>query len=72
MEKSQKLEMIFKDTDGTSSKISVDDPKSDLTEETVRSAMNAIIDASVFETSSGELKRAVGASIITTTEDEFF
>lgn len=72
MEKTQKLEMLFKDSEGSNSKISVDDPKSDLTEETVKNAMTEIIAADVFKTNNGDLKLVVGASIVTTTEDELF
>lgn len=72
VEKTQKLEMVFKDSEGSNTKISVDDPKSDLTEETVKTAMTEIIASDVFETSNGDLKLVVGASIVTTTEDELF
>jgi hypothetical protein len=72
VEKTQKLEMVFKDSEGSNSKISVDDPKPDLTEETVKNAMTEIIASDVFETNNGDLKLVVGASIVTTTEDEVF
>lgn len=71
MEK-KRLELDFKNEDGSNVKVAVDNPKSDLTEEIVKTAMKSIIEKDIFQTTGGSLKLVAGASIVTTTEAEFF
>lgn len=47
------LELVFLATDGRTVRVVVNEPKENLDEETIKNAMNEIITADVFETSSG-------------------
>jgi len=47
------LELVFLDSDGKTVRLSVNDPKEDLNAETIKDAMEQIIAANIFETSSG-------------------
>lgn len=66
------LELEFKNAEGRNCKVSIDDPKEDLTDEVVRTAMENIISQNIFETSGGELKLVVGADIVVTSETKLF
>ncbi|MCT4619343.1 MAG: DUF2922 domain-containing protein [Marinisporobacter sp.] len=66
----KRLEMIFKNEGGKTTKLSVDNAKEDLTKEQVEVAMQEIIDKNVFETSSGLLTGIDSARIVTTDVDE--
>lgn len=66
----KKLEMIFKNQLGRTTKISVDNARDDLTELEVQTAMQTIIDKNVFETSSGELVAIDSARIVATDVQE--
>ncbi|MCT4663008.1 MAG: DUF2922 domain-containing protein [Tissierellales bacterium] len=69
MEKKQCLILGFKDVDDHTVNLKISDPKPDLTEEQVKTAMESIIEKNVFESQNGDLKTIVTASIVTTTED---
>ena len=49
------LELLFKNTAGKNARISVQDPKEDLTTEEVQALMDNILDKNVFETPGGDL-----------------
>ncbi|KGG79970.1 hypothetical protein Y919_08770 [Caloranaerobacter azorensis H53214] len=65
-----KLEMIFKNQLDKKTIISVDNPKDDLTEEEVSTAMNEIILKNIFSSSGGDLVAISGARIVTTNVQE--
>jgi hypothetical protein len=69
MEKKQCLILGFKDVDDHLVNLKISDPKPDLTEEQVKTAMESIIEKNVFESQNGDLKTIVTASIVTTTEN---
>lgn len=58
------LELLFLNEEGKSVKISVDDPRPDVTPEELETAMDAIIAANVFTSSGGNFVEAVGARVI--------
>ena len=58
------LEMFFMNAAGKTSRISVADPKEDLTQEQVQTAMDTIVSNNVFDTPGGDLIRAVSARIV--------
>lgn len=60
------LELVFKDAAGEKKVISITDPKDKVNAETARTAMQAIIDADVFETAGGSLTEVVEARLRTT------
>ena len=63
------LQMIFSNTEGRNSTISVADPNPALTEMEVDMVMDSIITKNVFETTGGELVGKVRAQVVTRTVD---
>ena len=66
----KKLEMEFLNAINKKYVISIDDPKFDLTQEEVQTAMEAIISDNVFEVSMADLAEAVEGRIVTTTVEK--
>ncbi len=66
----KKLEMEFLNSLNKKYVISLDDPKFDLTQEEVQTAMEAIISDNVFTVSLADLAEVVEARIITTQVDK--
>ena len=66
-----RLEMTFKNSEGRSSKISVDDAKADLTEQEINDAMDEILDKNIFTSNGGEFIEKTKAELITTQVTEF-
>lgn len=69
MEK-KKLELEFLSEGRKKYTITVDDPKSDLTQEEVKTAMEAIIKDNIFTVSLANLAEAVEARIVTTSVEK--
>ena len=69
MEK-KKLEMEFLSAINKKYIISIDEPKFDITQEEVRTAMESIISDNVFEVSMADLAEVVEARIVTTTVEK--
>ncbi|MDF2948978.1 MAG: hypothetical protein K0R07_1004 [Sedimentibacter sp.] len=65
----KKLVMIFKNAEGKSSTLTVEEPKAGLTDAEVRTVMDAIIAQNVFNTNGGDLVTVKSAEIISTTEE---
>lgn len=65
----KRLVMTFKTIEGTSSTLTVDEPKDGLSETEVRAVMDSIIEKNIFNTNGGDLVEIKSASIITTTEE---
>ena len=70
MERLSRLQMDFKNTAGKNARLTVDQPKADLTPEVVHAAMEGILAQDVFSSKSGDLASIVGAQIVTTTTQE--
>lgn len=66
----KKVEMIFEDVSKSTMKITVDNIKDDLTEGTVKTAMQAIIEKDIFETKNGSLSVISDAKIVEITETD--
>jgi hypothetical protein len=66
---SKKLSMTFATALGSTSSLSLDEPRTDITEEEVRTVMQSIITENIFNTSSGDLTEIKSAEIITTTTE---
>ncbi len=58
--------MIFKNEEGKSAKLTVEDCREDLKASDVQSAMQTIIDKNIFSMGNGELREILSANIITT------
>lgn len=66
MDENKKLVMIFRNSAGKNVTISIDDPKDDLTEEQIKTAMGLIVEKNVFKKNDYALVEAVEAQIVTT------
>lgn len=66
-----RLEMTFKNSEGRSNKISVDNAKPDLTQEEVNTAMDGILSNNIFTSSGGELTDKIKAELVATEIIEF-
>ena len=71
MKQTSTLVMVFKNRAGKNVSISIDDPRDDLTEAEIKSAMELIIVKDVFKKKNFSLTQAVGAKIINTETDEY-
>ncbi|MFS8540594.1 MAG: DUF2922 domain-containing protein [Tissierellales bacterium] len=69
MEKSI-LEMEFLDSQGKKFKITIDEPREDLTEMEIRAAMDEIVQKNVFFTSTGDIVAVSGARYVRTLVEE--
>ncbi|MDD4569473.1 MAG: DUF2922 domain-containing protein [Tepidanaerobacteraceae bacterium] len=58
------LELIFKNVAGRNARISMKDPKDDLTTEEVQTLMDNIVAKDVFDSTGGALVEVVGARLI--------
>jgi len=66
-----KLELIFKNQHDRKTRISIDEPRADLTELEIQAAMNSIITENIFNTSGGDLVAISGARVVTTDIQDF-
>ena len=71
MKQTSTLVMVFKNRAGKNVSISIDDPRDDLTESEIKSAMELMIAKDVFKKKNFSLTQAVGAKIINTETDEY-
>jgi len=62
-----KLEMEFLDSAGKKFKLTIDNPREDITGEEIKTVMDNIVARNVFSTTSGDIVSANGARLITTT-----
>ncbi|MGM0397318.1 MAG: DUF2922 domain-containing protein [Bacillota bacterium] len=65
-----KLEMDFLDVLNKNYRISINDPRADLTDIEVFASMDSILGTNVFESRNGNLVDKVGARVVTTQIDE--
>lgn len=65
-----RLEMIFKNQMDRKIKISLDNPRADLTEAEVRAAMDDIVARNIFSSTGGDLIAVSGARVVTTNINE--
>ena len=63
------LEMVFKTAENRSHKLSLDDPKDDLTGEEIRACMDLIVEDNIFNIGGG-LVEAVSAAFVVTEKTE--
>ena len=66
MELNKKLVMTFKATDDKNVSISVDNPREDLSENEIKSAMELIIDKNIFAPNGEDLAALVSAKVVQT------
>lgn len=66
MELNRKLVMTFKTTDDKKVSLTVDNPREDLTEEEVKTAMELIKDKNIFAPGGADIASLVSAKIVET------
>ena len=66
MEKKKKLLMTFKNTEGNRVSLSMDDPREDITESEIKSAMNLIVSKNIFAPNGCEIESALEAKVVVT------
>ena len=66
MELNKKLVMTFKTTDDKKVSISVDNPREDLSEEEIKSAMELIKDKNIFAPGGSDIESIVNAKVVVT------
>lgn len=72
MAESKVLSMKFRNTDDSTTSLTVNDPKADLNEAAVKGAMNVIIAENVFSVDGADLATPVGAVVTMKTETVIF
>lgn len=65
-----RLEMTFKNEADTTMKISVDNPRADITDLEVKAAMDNIVAKNIFNSTGGNLVAVAGARIVSTNIQE--
>jgi hypothetical protein len=65
-----KLEMDFLDDQNKNYRISINEPRADITDMEVFAAMDTLLGAGIFQSRNGDLVEKVGARVVTTTVDE--
>ena len=66
MELNKKLAMNFKTTDDKKVSISIDNPREDLSEEEIKTAMELIKDKNIFAPGGSDLAALVSAKVVQT------
>lgn len=65
-----KLQMVFLNAGNKTTRMSIDDPKEELTTKEVTEVMNNIISTGIFNSSGGDIVSIDSAKIITTQVEE--
>jgi hypothetical protein len=65
------LVLTFMSELGNKVSFNIKDPKNELKEETIKTAMNTIVEKNIFKTSHGSLTGTVSAQIVTKDAEKF-
>lgn len=71
MEQTKKLVMTFKTNDDKKVSLSVDNPREDITENEIKSAMELIVSKNVFAPNGSDIVAVVEAKIVVTDTTEY-
>lgn len=66
MEQTKRLIMTFKTTDDKKISLSVDDPREDVTEAEIKSAMDLVVAKNIFAPNGADIVSAVEAKVVVT------
>ena len=66
MEQTKRLLMTFKTSDDKKVSLSIDDPREDITEGEIKSAMDLIVSKNIFAPNGGDIVQAVEAKVVIT------
>ena len=64
MEQTKRLLMTFKTSDDKKVSLSIDDPREDITEGEIKSAMDLIVSKNIFAPNGGDIVQAVEAKVV--------
>ena len=66
MEQTKRLLMTFKTSDDKKVSLSIDDPREDITEGEIKSAMDLIVSKNIIAPNGGDIVQAVEAKVVVT------
>ena len=66
MEQNKKLIMTFKTTDDKKISLSVDDPREDVLESEIKSAMDLVVSKNIFAPGGSDIAEAISAKVVVT------
>ncbi|MFA5525116.1 MAG: DUF2922 domain-containing protein [Tissierellales bacterium] len=66
----KRLEMVFKNQKDKNSRLSLDNPREDVTEVDIKGTMDTIVASNIFDTADGDLVAVVSARIVSTDVQE--
>jgi len=66
MEQTKKLIMTFKTTDDKKISLSVDNPREDVLESEIKSAMDLVVSKNIFAPGGADISEAISAKVVVT------
>ena len=66
MEQTKKLLMTFKTTDDKKISLSIDDPREDVLESEIKSAMDLVVSKNIFAPGGSDIAEAISAKVVVT------
>lgn len=66
----KRLEMVFKNQKDKTTRMSLDNPREDITDAEIKSAMENVVAANIFETADGDIVSIASARIVSTDVQE--
>ena len=71
MEQTKRLLMTFKTSDDKKVSLSIDDPREDITETEIKSAMDLVVEKNIFAPNGGNIVATVEAKVVVTDTTEY-
>ena len=71
MEQTKRLVMTFKTTDDKKVSLSVDNPREDITETEIKSAMDLVVEKNIFAPNGADIVASVEAKVVVTDTTEY-
>ena len=71
MEQTKRLLMTFKTTDDKKVSLSVDNPREDITETEIKSAMDLVVEKNIFAPNGADIVSTVEAKVVVTDTTEY-
>ena len=71
MEQTKRLVMTFKTNDDRKVSLSVDNPREDITENEIKSAMDLVVEKNIFAPNGSDIVASVEAKIVVTDTTEY-
>lgn len=67
----KRLVMTFKTTDDKSVSLSIDDPREDITETEIKTAMELVVSKNIFAPGGADIAKAVSAKVVVTDTTDY-